>query len=104
VAGSISLTVLLRLFGTYTLDGSRAHFGLVTPGEMCAYTFTEDALAGGALLGGATFATAVGGLLAPHRPTVAAAFRCGADVHALSSPDPQVTAANAVMARRRVKT
>jgi hypothetical protein len=32
-----------------------------------------------------------------------AAFRCGADVQALSSPDPQVNAANAVMARRRVR-
>jgi hypothetical protein len=70
---------------------------------MCAYTFTAGAPAGGALAGGATFATAVGGVLVPHRPTVAAAFRCGADVQALSSPDPQVTAANAVMARRRVR-
>jgi hypothetical protein len=78
--------------------------GLVTPGEMCAYTFTEGALPGGALAGGATLATAVGGLPVPRRPTVAAAFRCGADVQALSSPDPQVTAANAVMARRRVRT
>jgi hypothetical protein len=102
VAGSISLTVLLRLFGTYTRDGSRAHFGLVTPGEICAYTFTEGALAAGALPGGGTCATAAVGV--PHRPTVAAAFRCGADVQALSSPDPQVTAANAVMARRRVRT
>ena len=34
----------------------------------------------------------------------AAAFRRGADVQALSSPDPQVSAANAVMARRRVRT
>ena len=71
---------------------------------MCAYTFTEGAPAGGALTGGATFATAVGGLLVPHRPTVAAAFRCGADVQALSRPDPQVIAANAVMTRLRVRT
>ena len=74
------------------------------PGEIYAYTFSEGALPGGALPGGATFATAAGGVLVPHRPTVAAAFRCGADVQALSSPDPQAIAANAVMARRRVRT
>jgi hypothetical protein len=73
------------------------------PGEIYAYTFTGGALEGGALAGGATLATAAVGLLVPHRPTVAAAFRCGPDEQALSSPDPQVTAANAVMARRRVR-
>jgi hypothetical protein len=74
------------------------------PGEIYAYTFSEGALPGGALPGGATFATAAGGVLVPHRPMLPAAFRCGADVQALSSPDPQVNAANAVMARRRVRT
>ena len=70
------------------------------PGEIYAYTFTE-----GALPGGATLATAVGGVLVPHRPMMPGAFRGGgADVQALSSPDPQVNAANAVMARRRVRT
>jgi hypothetical protein len=51
-------------------------------------------------------------VVAPHRPIVlivlivlaVACGRDGADVQALSSPDPQVTAANAVMARRRVRT
>jgi hypothetical protein len=76
---------------------------LVIPGEIYAYTFTGGALPGGALPGGATFATAAGGVLVPHRPMTTAAFRCGADVQALSSPDPQVNAANAVMARRRVR-
>ena len=70
---------------------------------MYAYTFGEGALPGGALPGGATLAAAAGGVLVPHRPTTAAAFRGGADEQALSSPDPQVNAANAVMARRRVR-
>jgi hypothetical protein len=74
------------------------------PGEICAYTFSEGALPGGALPGGATLATAAGGVLVPHRPVMPAAFRCGADVQALSSPDPQVNAANAVMTRLRVRT
>jgi hypothetical protein len=73
------------------------------PVEMYSYTFSEGALPGAALAGGATFATAAGGVLVPHRPTLTAAFRGGADVQALSSPDPQVIAANAVMARRRVR-
>ena len=74
------------------------------PGEIYAYTFSGGALPGGALPGGATLATAAGGVLVPHRPMTTAAFRCGADVQALSSPDPQVSAANVVRARRRVRT
>jgi hypothetical protein len=74
------------------------------PGEIYAYTFSGGALPGGALPGGATLATAAGGVLVPHRPMAAAAFRGGADVQALSSPDPQVSAANVVRARRRVRT
>jgi hypothetical protein len=74
------------------------------PGEIYAYTFSEGALPGGALPGGATLATAVGAVLVPHRPMVPAALRYGADVQALSSPDPQVSAANVVRARLRVRT
>ena len=73
------------------------------PGEIYAYTFSDGALPGGALPGGATLATAADGVLVPRRPAMAAAVFCGADVQALSSPDPQVNAANAVMARLRVR-
>jgi hypothetical protein len=73
------------------------------PGEIYAYTFSGGALPAGTLAGGATLATAAGGVLVPRRPAMAAAVFFGADVQALSSPDPQVNAANAVMARLRVR-
>src|ERR1700746_2111979 len=40
VRGSISVTVLLRLFGTYTRTLSRAQRGFILPGAISASTFT----------------------------------------------------------------
>jgi hypothetical protein len=69
------------------------------PGAICAYTFS-----GGALVAGAALGRGVGVLVTGRRTTPATACRRGADVQALTSPDPQVNAANAVMTRLRVRT
>jgi hypothetical protein len=67
---------------------------------MCAYTLTG----GGALLAGAALARADGGGLVPGRcVTVGGDCRDGAELQALSSPDPQVTTAKVAMALLRVR-